>query len=129
MAWHYRYYSKAIEDGKELTKSEKAQIIKKIREVVKNPLPKNEGGYGEALGHIQGINLTGCCKIKHRGIGKRTVYKLYRKDEEMYILVISEREDFKVYQIAQNRLPDAEKEREAKINEESAPDIDDDFDY
>ncbi|MDR0947488.1 MAG: type II toxin-antitoxin system RelE/ParE family toxin [Ruminococcus sp.] len=111
MGWYYTLYSKVEEDKKSLSKSDKIRIIRKLDEVVKNPLPFTEGGFGEPLGHKYGNNLTGCCKIKHRGIGKRTVYKLYRTDEEMYIIVISGRADFEVYDIAANRLPDAEAER------------------
>jgi mRNA interferase RelE/StbE len=114
MKWHFEMYSKAKEEGEKLSKSDRIQIYKKIMKVLENPLPLTEGGYGEPLGNKHGLNLTGLNKIKHRGIGMRTIYKLYREDDEMYILVISAREDLEAYKIAEKRLPDAEKERKER---------------
>jgi mRNA interferase RelE/StbE len=116
MKWHFSMYSKAKDEGAKLSKSDRVQIYKKIQQVLKNPLPITEGGYGEPLGNKHNMNLTGLNKIKHLGIGKRTIYKLYREDNEMYVLVISARADLDAYKIAEKRLPDAEREREERID-------------
>ncbi|MDR0991692.1 MAG: type II toxin-antitoxin system RelE/ParE family toxin [Ruminococcus sp.] len=111
MKWNIRFYSKTKKELKALDKSVSSQIMHKISQVLENPLPFTEGGYGEPLGNKAGISLAGFNKIKHRGLGMRTVYKLYREDDEMYVIVISARDDMQVYKIAESRLSDAEKER------------------
>ena len=70
-----------------------------IKKVSNNPLPQNEGGYGKALGNINGSELTGFFKIKYRRIGIRVVYTLVR----MNIIVVSVREDSASYNKAQKR--------------------------
>lgn len=74
-----------------------------IRKVSKNPLPQSEGGYGKALGNIQGTELTGFFKIKYRGIGIRVIYTLVRQGEIMNIIVVSIRDDSESYKRAQKR--------------------------
>jgi mRNA interferase RelE/StbE len=115
MKWNVRFFSKTQKELSALDKLISKQIMYKIDQVRNNSLPLTEGGYGEPLGNKSGRNLTGLNKIKHRGIGMRTIYKLYREDDEMYIIVISAREDLEAYQIAEKRLPDAEKERKERI--------------
>ena len=90
-------------DIKEFNKVQRKQIYKSINKVVQNPLPQNEGGYGKPLGHKQGRNLTGLCKIVLMKLGIRVVYKLIRKDDIMEIIVIAARSDEEVYDIAAKR--------------------------
>jgi len=56
------------------------------------------------LGHKQGANLTGLCKIKLLKLGIRVVYKLVREGEIMKIIVIAARADEEVYSIASRRV-------------------------
>lgn len=67
--WNIRFCPESIKDMKKLDNSLKKQVLVGIRKVSKNPLPQSEGGYGKALGNIQGTDLTGFFKIKYRGIG------------------------------------------------------------
>jgi len=77
-------------------------LYKSILRTAQNPLPKQQGGYGEPLGNKSGINLTGFLKIKLRGIGLRIVYKLDEPD--MLIIVAAAREDEEVYKEAFKRI-------------------------
>lgn len=88
---------------KKLDNSLKKQVLVGIRKVSKNPLPQSEGGYGKALGNIQGTELTGFFKIKYRGIGIRVVYTLVKNYNIMNIIVVSIREDSESYKKAQKR--------------------------
>jgi mRNA interferase RelE/StbE len=83
--------------------SQKNQIDKAMLKVSQNPLPQNEGGYGKPLGHRQGKNLTGLCKIKLKKLGVRIIYELIRTETMMEIIVIAARADDEVYEIAAKR--------------------------
>jgi len=83
--------------------SQRKVVRKLIERVSQNPLPKNEGGYGEPLGHKRGLNLTGLCKIKMRKLGIRVVYKVVKTETVMKIIVIAARADDEVYDIAAER--------------------------
>ena len=102
--WDVIYTEEAEKDRNSLDNSAKVQVLKAIRKVSQNPLPKNEGGYGEPLGHKQGANLTGLCKIKLKQLGLRVVYKVIRDGDIMRIIVIAARTDDEVYKIASTRL-------------------------
>ncbi|MDR2167599.1 MAG: hypothetical protein LBE35_07105 [Clostridiales bacterium] len=67
-------------------------------------MPKNEGGYGNPLGHKYGMNLTGLCSIKLHKLGIRVVYKVIRVGNIMKIIVVAARADEKVYRIAHRRI-------------------------
>ncbi len=101
--WNIKFCPESIKDMKKLDNSLKKQVLVGIRKVSKNPLPQSEGGYGKALGNIQGRELTGFFKIKYRGIGIRVVYTLVKKDNIMNIIVVSIREDSESYKKAQKR--------------------------
>ena len=102
--WSIEYLKSAIEDIKKLDYSQKLQVIKAIKKVSANPLPQSEGGYGKPLGNKGGINLSGYCKIKLKKSGLRIVYKVYRKNMKMIIIIISARADEEVYSSAQRRI-------------------------
>ena len=102
--WTVSFMKDAAEERNHLDASARNQVDKAIRKVSQNPLPRNEGGYGSPLGNKHGINLTGCCKIKLKGIGIRVVYKLLRDGGVMRIIVIAARADEEVYEVAANRM-------------------------
>jgi len=101
--WDVEFTDEAAKDRKSLDTSARNQVDKAIYKVSQNPLPKNEGGYGDPLGNKQGKNLTGLCKIKLKKIGIRIVYRIIRNDEIMKIVVIAARADDEVYEIAAKR--------------------------
>lgn len=101
--WAIKMIPEAKEDLKKLDGSLIKQVLAGIRKVSENPLPQSEGGFGKALGHNLGSDLTGFFKIKYRGIGIRVVYTIVRKEEVMNIVVISAREDNACYRYAERR--------------------------
>lgn len=103
MTWDLKYLPEAEKDLTSLDRSRQLIVRKAIKKVQQNPLPQSEGGYGKPLGHKKGTNLTNFLKIKLRGEGIRVVYKLYRTEIRMLIVVIGVREDEEVYEIAQKR--------------------------
>jgi mRNA interferase RelE/StbE len=103
MIWTAKYLSEAEKDARKLDPSIRPQIRKGIEKTLVNPLPKSEGGYGEPLGNKAGTNLTGLLRIKFRDLGIRVVYALKRIEGQMVVIVISVREDDKVYREAQRR--------------------------
>ena len=104
MAWAVVFHDKAKKEFDKLNGSPKAQAAKAIHKVSLNPLPQSEGGYGKPLGNNQSSKLAGCLKIKLKGIGLRVVYQLVRDDAMMKIIIISVRDDDKVYKEAENRI-------------------------
>lgn len=100
MEWVLKYSEGTYKDLENLDNSQQKFVIKAIRKVLENPLPKNEGGYGKPLENQSGIELAGLLKIKLLKTGIRVVYKIERKDRVMEIIVISIRDDKKVYCIA-----------------------------
>ena len=103
MTWELEYLPEALEDLQSLDNSIRQPVIKDIKKVQKNPVSKEEGGYGTPLGNKEGNNLTGLFKIKFLKYGIRVVYKLIRQDNIMKIIVISARAENKVYATAGNR--------------------------
>jgi mRNA interferase RelE/StbE len=104
MEWSVVFHDKAKKEFDRLDNSPKAQLAKAIHKVSQNPLPQSEGGYGKSLGNRQSSRLAGCLKIKLKGIGIRVVYQLVREDTVMKIIIISIRDDNKVYKEAENRI-------------------------
>ena len=104
--WKYRLIKSAEKDFSKLDKSQQIRVLKGIRKVVTNPLPRNEGGYGEPLENQNDNKLAGCCKIKIKSEGLRIVYRLVRIKSEMQIIIISVRDDRYVYKEAEKRLKD-----------------------
>ncbi|MDK9712361.1 MAG: type II toxin-antitoxin system RelE/ParE family toxin [Acidaminobacter sp.] len=104
MCWRIEYLNDAVKDLKKLDHSQKLQVLKAIEKVSTNPLPTSEGGYGKPLSNHSNIRLAGLQKIKLVNLGIRVVYKVIRTDSIMLIIVISVREDQKVYEIADSRV-------------------------
>lgn len=102
--WKVSYFDDALEDLKKLDNSQRKQVLKAIDKVKTNPLPQNEGGYGKPLGNKRGINLTNLYKIKLKKTGIRVVYQIIRVEDTMEIIIVSMREDEKVYEDAQKRI-------------------------
>jgi mRNA interferase RelE/StbE len=102
--WTVEYLKAAVDDLKKLDRSQNIEIINKINQVASNPLPKNEGGYGNPLGSRSGADLTGYCKIKLLKLGIRVVYRLEKSEETMKIVVISARAADEVYSLAVKRI-------------------------
>lgn len=103
MTWHVEYIPEAVEDLRELDGSQRLLVRKAIAKVSKNPLPRDEGGFGLPLGNKGGRNLTGFFKIKLLRAGLRVVYKLVRTETQMVIVVIGARADDEVYDMAAAR--------------------------
>ncbi len=102
--WKVSYFDEALEDLKKMDNSQRKQVLKAIDRVKTNPLPQNEGGYGKPLGNKRGINLTNLYKIKLKKSGIRVVYQIIRVKDTMEIIIVSMREDEKVYEDAQKRI-------------------------
>lgn len=103
--WKVAYFREASAELQGLDGSIKKQVLKGIEKVKANPLPKNEGGYGNPLGNKNGNNLTGYFKIKYKNIGIRVVYTIDRDNKIMTIVVISAREENECYDLAESRKP------------------------
>ena len=58
--WALVYNDNAKRDLRLLDKSVRMEVAKAIEKVRHNPLPRSEGGYGNALGNKNAIYLTGC---------------------------------------------------------------------
>ena len=100
MIWSPRYHPKAEKELDELDFGIKMQYYNVLERVLLNPLPKPEGGHGKPL---RG-KLAGCCKIVLKSAGLRVVYKVHRTEKEMYIYIISIRDDGYVYKETEKRL-------------------------
>ena len=103
MTWELEYLPEALKDLSALDNSVRQPILKNIRKVQTNPISRDAGGYGTPLGNKEGKNLTGLFKIKFLKYGIRVVYKLECQDNVMKIIVISARDENKVYNEASNR--------------------------
>lgn len=104
MVWIVVYIKEAEKDLKELDRSQQLQVLKAIKKVSANPLPNTEGGYGKPLGSHLSANLAGYLKIKLLKLGIRVIYCLVREKHVMKIIIISVRDDNKVYKLAQERI-------------------------
>ena len=94
----------AIKDFQRLDGSLKVEVLKAIKKVSINPKPSSEGGYGKPLGHHSSSNLAGYLKIKIKSIGYRVVYKYLKDNDGMKIIIISIRDEEKVYREAEARI-------------------------
>lgn len=103
MTWRVEYLKEALEDLKQLDRSQRLQVLKAIKKVSSNPLPQNEGGYGKPLRNINSVRLAGLLKIKLKNSGLRVVYTLAKGKRSMTILVVSNRADNEAYLLAQKR--------------------------
>lgn len=103
MTWELEYLPEAQADLADLDNSIRQPVLKGIKKVQKNPISKEDGGYGTPLGNKEGNNLTGLFKIKFLKYGIRVVYKLECQDNIMKIIVVSARSDNKAYAKAGSR--------------------------
>jgi mRNA interferase RelE/StbE len=104
MAWVVEYINEAEADLKGLDHSQQLQVLKAIKKVSANPLPNTKGGYGKPLGSRLSSNLVGYLKIKLLKLGIRVVYQLVEEKGTMRIIIISIRDDEKIYRLAQKRI-------------------------
>jgi len=104
MEWKVEYTKDALNDLKDLDKTQQLQVLKAIKKTSENPLPNTEGGYGKPLGNHISSKLSGYMKIKLLKLGLRIIYCIVRKDNIMRIIIISVRDDEAVYKIAQKRI-------------------------
>ena len=104
MIWVVEYIKEAEADLVKLDHSQQIHVLKAIQKVSMNPLPNNRGGYGKPLGNRSKTKLTGYLKIKLLKLGIRVVYRLVEEQGIMKIIIISVREDEKVYLEAQKRI-------------------------
>ncbi len=104
MAWAIEYIEEAMNDLRHLDHSQQLQVLKAIKKASSNPLPNTEGGYGKPLGNNQSSQVAGFLKIKLLKLGLRIVYCLAREKNVMKIIIISIRDDEKVYKMAQDRI-------------------------
>ena len=102
--WTVNLTDGAKADFLRLDGTQKLEVSKVISRVRQNPLPQREGGYGVELGNKNGIDLTGCLKIKLKKAGIRVVYTLERTETSMNIIIIGMRADLSVYKEAAKRL-------------------------
>lgn len=79
------------------------RVLKAIRKVSFNPLPRFRGGYGDPLSNRDDARLAGLCKVKLRRDGVRVVYKTVEEDGQMVVIVIGARADNEVYREAAKR--------------------------
>ena len=103
MKWRLKYLPEAVKDLKGLSGSQRIMVAKAIDKVLENPLPVQEGGYGKPLGNKNGNDLSGFFKIKLKSAGIRVVYKIYKTETEMLVVVIGARADDEVYDTASHR--------------------------
>jgi mRNA interferase RelE/StbE len=101
--WEILFLPEARSDLLRIDKSVRAQVIKGINKVAKNPIAKNKGGYGEPLRNQIGKDLSGLFKIKYRTIGIRVVYSLIVQNGVMTIIIVGARADNEVYDEAYQR--------------------------
>ena len=97
------FLDEALQDLRKLDGSQRKRVLKAIERVRANPLPKSEGGYGTPLGNKMSYDLTGLLKVKLRADGIRMVYKVYRQEGMMLVVIIGVREDAEVYRDAARR--------------------------
>jgi mRNA interferase RelE/StbE len=104
MTWLVEYTAAAKADLMALDHSQQIQVLKAVRKVAGNPLPNTEGGYGKPLGNRAASHLAGYLKIKLLKLGIRVVYRLERQQGVMRVVIVSVREDEKVYHLLQERI-------------------------
>lgn len=109
MNWKILYTKDAEKDLGKLDNSQRIQVLKAIKKVSQNPLPKNEGGYGTPLRNLSSSKLSGFMKVKLKKLGIRVVYKIIYDNEVMYIVIISTRADDEVYVQANKRIDSDER--------------------
>jgi len=98
------FIEEAARDFKRLDGSAKPIVLKAIKKTAQNPRPNTEGGYGKPLGSHSSSDLTGFLKIKIKSTGHRIVYQYIKDKDGMRIIIISIRDEEKVYKEAEKRI-------------------------
>ena len=103
MEWTIEYIKEAQKDLMKLDPYIRKYILKAIEKTAERPLPAPDG-IGKPLGNHASSKLGGYYKIKLRDLGYRVVYGLVREGNIMRIIIISIRDDDKVYKEAERRI-------------------------
>lgn len=103
MIWKIEYIKEAQKDLRKLDAYTRKLVLKAIAKTAERPLPPPEG-IGKPLGNHASSKLSGFYKIKLKNSGHRVVYDLVREDGVMKIIIISVRDDDKVYKEAESRI-------------------------
>jgi mRNA interferase RelE/StbE len=103
MSWEIEFLPEAVKDIERLDGSVRQQVRNLITKAARNPLPREEGGYGLALRNGSGARLAGLLKLKLSKAGLRVVYALKRTESMMTIVVVGVRDDRSVYHEAEKR--------------------------
>ena len=98
MTWIIEYIKAAADHLKNLDHSQQIQVIKAIKKVSANPLPLIKVAMESHLDRIF-PEFNGYLKIKLLKLGLRVVYRLVEDQEIMIIIIISVREEEKVYKM------------------------------
>ncbi len=101
--WSVILLPEARKDLDELDSSVSDRVLKAIRKVSFNPLPRFQGGFGDPLSNHNEAKLAGLCKVKLKRDGIRVVYKAIEEDGQMVVIVIGARADDAVYREAERR--------------------------
>lgn len=101
--WRRIYLPEARRDMERLTPAVRAQVLKGLCKVSRNPLPQSEGGYGKPLRNTNKSKLAGLCKVKFRELGIRVVYRVVRTEKTMLVIVVGVRSDDEAYLAADKR--------------------------
>lgn len=104
MSYKLFFLKEAIEDYKSLDGSARIVVDKALKRILLNPLPNYEGGYGKPLANLSNSKLAGLMKIKLKSSGLRIIYKLEKHHNEILIIIIGTRADFKVYKETAKRV-------------------------
>ncbi|MBN2259773.1 MAG: type II toxin-antitoxin system RelE/ParE family toxin [Clostridiales bacterium] len=102
--WYVEYIREALADLKKLDNTQQKIVLKAIQKVSRNPLPNSEGGLGKPLGNHMTSQLAGYQKITLKSAGLRVVYNIVRDQNLTRIIIISIRDDEKMYKMAQDRV-------------------------
>ena len=97
MNYTIKFHPLAEKELNKLDGSIKILVIKQISKLKNNP------DYGEDLGNKQGYDLTGYKKIYVNNKRIRIIYKVEKEKVLIKIIAIGKREDFEVYQDANER--------------------------
>ena len=92
------FHEDVDKDLKQLGHSVKLQVFKKLQKISQNPL------IGEELGNKANMDLTGYKKVYVDNKKIRIVYKIIDDRIEIFVIAIGKRDDFKVYQKANDRI-------------------------
>lgn len=100
-SWDVGITDDAKNDLRKLDKGSQRRVMSAIADVARR-LAESDGRYGKPLGNQNGVDLSGCYKIRTGNL--RVVYTVERHDEAMTVVVVGARADKAVYREAAKRL-------------------------